>query len=194
MGWNSNFDPTISPRIAPIIFSFPLCIFNHEFSSFGKFRSIQLENKTSIPHTPGQKCYCLHMCQDYPDDNPTSGRKSARSLQDGSRQRECRIMVWSADSSPRENKLTAAPTNRLLRLRFGAMAFHGSRSATAPQIHSLRTNLTEFTPVLPDERFNGQCATCYCNLRNLKITIEKRLSFFILSRFKNCLYALYKAI
>lgn len=56
------------------------------------------------------------------------------------------------------------------------------------------TNLTEFTPVLPDARFNGQYATCYCNLRNLKITIEKRLSFFILSRFKNCLYALYKAI
>ena len=118
-----------------------------------------------------QQRYCLHMYQDYPDDNPTSRNRSACSLQDEKWQRECRIMVWSADSSPRENKLTAAPTNRLLRLRSGAMTFHGSRSATAPQIHSLRTNLTKFTPVLPDERFNCQCSTCYCNLRNLKITI-----------------------
>ncbi|CEM63434.1 hypothetical protein TPHV1_90063 [Treponema phagedenis] len=28
---------------------------------------------------------------------------------------------------------------------------------------------------------------------NLKITIKKRLSYFILSRFKICLYVLYKA-
>ena len=66
---------------------------------------------------------------------------------------------------PKGNESAATPTNSLLRLRSDAMAFHGSRSATAPRTSSSRMNWIGFTPVLPDRLFNCQCSTCYCNLR-----------------------------